>query len=935
VLAGITIGACAPVMPSQSCSLQFIADGAAHQEPAPIVDAPAIFDPQARRVMLSGGLNEVVSFRLEARAPGKIDLRVDAFATEDGRRLAGNVAVFRMHPVRVDRWPGWYMRRFVPAGRQALVDDVLVPADAPHGGLPAAVQSGRPLKLWVDVRVPRGTPPGVYTAPCALLVDGVPAENFEICLNVWPFVLPDDAGGVMLADIEQRSLFAHHVAYQGAPCAPDRIAAQHPAAAELEGVLNRTMQLLRDHRLTPQLPFLRPVVKFNADERVTVDWGDYDRVVAAYLDGGAFPDRRPLPLWRIPLDEDFPESSQDAAALSPLHARVIHGYLAAAAEHFADRGWLDRAYVQLPFGQRMNARAQAAARHYGYIASRAAPRLAVLSTLFPQDMTGYGWHGFRYEDLRDEVSIWSPPAQFFDPAAINQDLGASAWFTVDRPPFSGTTDVCAPVCDARVIAWQLRSARVQSVRLGTANAWPAPGDQPASPQDCVSQDRRVLIYPGTFFGLKEPVASVRLKRLRRGMQDLAYLALLNARGQEHIAETLTSSLAPFVGAQVYGVNFADGSKRSWVDDPRLWDMARQIMADELLARIDSGASGSTSDLPTTLRWRRFMELTRQVDFRVSGVRIQPAGAGPDAGVEIECRVAVANGSRTPVEGKLFFRELPVGWTSVPAARFVPRVDPAATRHITLSAVAGSLSWNSAGVRDLPVVFERSDGVQREILARLAHVVAADLPDSIVLDGSLDDWPTAVGNDAASFVSFTDADAATAGAPPKPLAHETLCLVGRQPGKLIFAFRCAHAAPDQAALMARPPDVPDDLVPTGAEAVELLLDPTNAGVPSSAGLYRIAIGPGGAAWQKGVATSPPTAPTDPWPAAIRHAVHIDREFWTAEVEVPMDAFDEAAARSRIWGMNITRFDLESQEYSNWAGAVGNVYDPRSLGNLTLP
>jgi hypothetical protein len=166
-------------------------------------------------------------------------------------------------------------------------------------------------------------------------------------------------------------------------------------------------------------------------------------------------------------------------------------------------------------------------------------------------------------------------------------------------------------------------------------------------------------------------------------------------------------------------------------------------------------------------------------------------------------------------------------------------------------------------------------------------------------------------------------------------RRTLCWVGERDGHLYFAIRCDLGAGPHGDLRRRPPEVPDDLVPVGAEAVEILLDPTNSGSPSPAEIYRIAVGPGGALWQHGLATTPPTAAAEPWPANIRHAVRVAADHWSAEIEVPLDAFGEPARRQRIWGLNILRFDLEHQEYSNWSGAKGNGYNPRSLGNMTLP
>jgi hypothetical protein len=68
--------------------------------------------------------------------------------------------------------------------------------------------------------------------------------------------------------------------------------------------------------------------------------------------------------------------------------------------------------------------------------------------------------------------------------------------------------------------------------------------------------------------------------------------------------------------------------------------------------------------------------------------------------------------------------------------------------------------------------------------------------------------------------------------------------------------------------------------------------------------------------------------------LEHAVCVYDGYWTAEASIPLSAFPNAALHDTVWGFNVTRFDRSRQEYSNWAGAVGNTYDPRSLGNLTI-
>lgn len=915
-----------------SAKIGVFADGYRELPATTVVTDTELYDASANRVSLFGALNEVIDFRVEVSASGSLNARVGDFTGPGGATIAGNVALYQVHHVRVDEWPGWHVRRYEPDRRVQFPADVLVPASAPRGGLPTMAEPRRPVKLWADVHLPRGTLPGEYSAPLEIMVNGKVAQRIDIALSVLPFALPDDVGTDLLVDVDQRALFAHHVRMNGKPVVVERILADHPASADLSKTLTHTMRLLRDNRLTPQLPGLTPVVKMDADGRLDVDWSDYDRVVRPFIDGDAFADRRPLARWCVPLDEGFPDAAGDGTALSPLYARLLHDYLTSATEHLREHGWLSRAYVRIPFSQRMTSVAQAATHHFGYILRREAPELAAMSTLFPQDMTAYGWSGFDYVDLRDDVDIWAPRAQYFDRSAITDDLGARAWMTVDRPPFSGTTSVAGQVADSRAIPWQARTGNVQAIRVGLANHWPAPQGRPVNPQECVMFDPDALVFPGALFGMDAPVASVRLKRLRRGMQDLAYLSILSAKGKGHIANTLVDSLAPRVGAQTYGVHFADGGRMGWEDDPRLWRMARRIMADELLSAVGGGpAAGDT--LPTTLRWQRFMELTRRLELSVTGVRVQPAGGQTADGVEVVCTVALRNGGRTPVAGKLSFADLPVGWTAVPDSRHVPRIDPGGTRNIVLSSVTGALAWNTGGIRELPVVFESEDGVRREIPARLSHLTAAALPGQITLDGDLQEWPTGVGNDAADFAPITG-EKTEAGVRKKP-AHGTLCFVGLRDNALCFAVRCELTPGTKFDLRRRPHDVPDDLVPIGAESVEILLDPTNAGTPSTADVYRIVVSPGGAFWQHGVATQPPTSRLVAWPVNIRHAVQVAGDHWSAEVEVPLDIFPEVARRHSIWGMNITRFDLESQEYSNWSGAVGNAYNPQTLGNLTIP
>ena len=129
---------------------------------------------------------------------------------------------------------------------------------------------------------------------------------------------------------------------------------------------------------------------------------------------------------------------------------------------------------------------------------------------------------------------------------------------------------------------------------------------------------------------------------------------------------------------------------------------------------------------------------------------------------------------------------------------------------------------------------------------------------------------------------------------------------------------------------------EDLVPVADELVEVLLDPLNSGTRSPSDLYHIAIKPSGAyLTERGIRFDPPCGRHGPWPVAIEIGTTILNDRWIAELRIPLAAFDVAATDHTIWGFGLTRYDALRQEFSTWAGATGNAYDPLSLGNLYWP
>ena len=903
----------------------------------------AAFDPTANQVTLVAALNETVAFRVWVTYAGYpeaiVTADLDEWQAGEARMAADAATIYRVESVHVPRWRGWQIRTLAPHERNADVEDVLIPAAAPQGGLPCRMADGTILSLWIDLHVPKGTRPGTWSSTLHLRGNPGPAVAIALRLEVLPFLLPDTTGVVLAAEVDSAALFARHVTYQGSPTRATRVALDSPIRAELQSVLDATLRLLQAHRVTPLLTTLYPVIKIDALNAVSLDWTAYDAAVAGYLDGSKFTDRTPLPLWVVPFDERFPMPPSYGALQSPAYSRHLREYLAQCAEHFAAAGWLERSVVRIPQAEFPSPAAWQAAEHFAGIIRKADPRWRILCNLFPQDLGPYGWPDFPTADLLGYVDIWCPPAQFYArPPSIGGVAPADMWMRVDRPPFSGTLELGAPAADTWVLPWQAQREAAPVIHAGLINAWP---DDPAptTAQSVVDAawdrgDRRTpLLYPGSIVGLTEPIPSVRLKRLQRGLQDAAYLKLMRDKGIGHIAEVLAESLAPFAGARAYRYHYADARTGGWVREPQRWRDARQIMVDELRAVLEEGPGGPRARVAADARWRRFMDVVRRIEVAVEGVRVRREGGVTAGNTTVECAVVLRNGTRTPVSGVLGFGELPVGWVSRSGAARV-FLAPGGSSHLILAADAPVVTWDEAGVRYLPIVFRTEDGRTQEIAARLSMIAAQPLDHPLRIDGDLSDWPMGVANLAADFVLISgEPPDGTRPATSRP-THATRVYAVADAEAVYLAFDCATEAltpvlPSHTSVLEY-----DDLIPLGQELVEIVLDPSGAGTHSTSDLYHVAIQPAGTLWERGVGTDPPTGKHGVWAAGIQHAARATPNRWVAEVRIPRAACG-ADASGQIWGVNFSRVDGTRQEYSSWSGATGNIYDPASLGNLALP
>lgn len=869
-------------------------------------------DVSGRRVpaRLIGAINETVDFQLTFRVRGdgvaSPTIGIVAEPGGNGALQAGSVQVFRMEPVAVDRFPGWHVRDVPRSQRNATPLDVLVPVNAPSGGIPRTLANGDSLTLWVDVSIPKGTATGLHRLKIELRGKEAAVAQADVELTVLPLVLPDDTAPALIVELNQTALSR-------------QIAA---TSNDLDRVTRSTMRLLQEHGLNPVLPDVAPRITSVGRGEPQLDWTDYDGLVAPLLDGGAFLNRMPLRHWPLPIRGLLSgAATRSDPQLRPSNT-YLRGYIRDVTEHFRQRGWLDRAYALPAVGDDSEW-------------LTAMPRsdtssACVAYRAFPQDAALDGWVGYRTRSPINPLDIWLAPAQFFDPEAMEQERagGRRTWMSSDRPPFSGTTSVYARPGDVRILAWQGLALGAEAIHLGSANPWPQTGATP-SPQDCLRLDERALLYPGGTFGLTEPVASVRLKELRRAKQDAAYVRLLADRGMDGLAKDLCRRIARFAGTEAYRTHFADGRNGGWVRDVAAFESAREVLIEALAS---DRVAGSAVDRARTVRssdaWKRLATATSDVELRIDGARVHWRGAPPNVRAEIEVSASVQQFAAAALLGSLHTPDPPPDWSL--AEPSVVEVRPGRDQRLFLRASATSLLADHAGAVTLPLQLLTGDGILARATARIAWAQTSRLARGPRIDGDLADWPAGTTNVAANFISV---------AVGAPAASKTTALLARDDRFLYVGIVCESPRDDAAnrSLARRKGVELDDLIPVDEEdLVEILIDPLNAGSRSPSDLLHVVVKRSGTDLaEKGIGTDPPCSLRAPWAVDLQLATVETSRGWSTEIRIPLAAITDTIDPAAVWGFNVTRWDAATQEFSTWSGATGNAYDPLSLGNLYLP
>lgn len=566
----------------------------------PLARGNGVYAPRPARIALFGARDEIVAFQLilvGGRAPTQrvqVSLpRVGPIANgplsadPDRYFLNRRIELFAQHYQRLRErsvalsWqPGSAAQPEIALG---WLPDALVPLGP---GTSLTVPARRNQGVWVDLFIPRDTPPGRYHGTITVTVDGRPCAQpgcqLPIALEVLPLTLP--------AQPTLRTMLY----FSGSDDDRDVVVARYlpqpweaPDAA-VEALRTRHFQLARRHRVT---------LFIGRDPAPTAS-------LRRQLSGEAF--------------------AREAGYEGPgegigLDLYVIHSYGGKLTPREARR-WHEWFLLNGP-----------RATYFLYAQDEPSP------TDFPainaiarraRPVPSFVTHAF-VPQLEADLFATLPSSYSVATARRARAAGRQQWIYNGVRPFSGSFVLDDVAVSPRVNAWiqykhgiarwfyweSTYYSDAQGGR-GPIDVWREPLNFSNGHGDRMNGDG-LLIYPGRDLlfpaedrGFDGPLPSIRLKNWRRGLQDVEYLVLARRAGHSAFVDRLLQTLVPRALADATEA----GAPVAWPEDGERWLRARRLVADLLSGRPAPAralASLAASPEPPTQRWARQLRAAPQ------------------------------------------------------------------------------------------------------------------------------------------------------------------------------------------------------------------------------------------------------------------------------------------------------------------------------------
>lgn len=444
--------------------------------------------------------------------------------------------------------------------------------------------------LWVDVAVGHDVKAGRYTGPLTIEAEGHAPRVLQLELTVEPFELP-----------ARPSLAAWVPLYETRLSRREGLAALTPG--ERRERLFAYWRMAHEHRFSTQVMEQEPALRWDeaSGALLGADWTDFDATYGPVLDGSLFADGTPPRLFKVggfvwwgATPGDAPHFGGDYrrdSTLTPAHRRALGEYATEVARHFDAKGWTvsERFFYMIDEPKLAELPGNAAlVKAYGEALHAAGTGIRHMVTIAPRDTPL----------ALGAVDTWATWAAGYRPAEMRarQARGERAWFYQQHEPFVGGHCLNDEGLGLRAWAWIAKRYSVDAIFLWVGNFWNDDPYRVARNWDEGQLGNGVLFYPGAllpslgFPAMAGPVASFRMKALRRGLFDYEYFALLERLGGDAapaVSGVVRQALNE-AGYDPYWKHPLWARPGDWSHDPADWDRARGAVADAIRTRLGRG-----------------------------------------------------------------------------------------------------------------------------------------------------------------------------------------------------------------------------------------------------------------------------------------------------------------------------------------------------------
>ena len=383
--------------------------------------------------------------------------------------------------------------------------------------------------IWVTVYAPPDAPAGTYVSNITFTQSSSEVSR-RLEIEIWDFVLPENPSLGTWFESSSSSYYSYYPF--------NYLDAEH--VEFMKNVYGK----FKSHRITPgKLCTIEPWgndFSVDAQHDVTVDFTRSDPILEYYMNElnisrFEFPISGYNPIrW----DRDEYDFSDPPYTPTPDYTNVIGQYIEQVADHYRDRGWLDRCvfyYCDEPYAYTRSCGSPHSHPPYSLqrdlddIINANAPDMKhIITKSIEPPLYGTG-------------EIWDAPHTQYhlNDAAIRQVLGEKCWW------YNVGGGISNPGMGLRSLYWHSFNQRVDGVEHWGMNYWNYNTVNNDPWQGSGANGNGYMLYPGSTIGMDDDIIiSIRLELTRDGLEDYEYLLRYSELFGRDSAEALARVIQP-------------------------------------------------------------------------------------------------------------------------------------------------------------------------------------------------------------------------------------------------------------------------------------------------------------------------------------------------------------------------------------------------------